>query len=260
MVLPPPAAHGGYHLFLSHCWQHGQDQCATLKERLRQMLSGFSIFLDVDDLTDIALLEEYIASSDVLLVFLTRDYISSKNCRRELVAAMHQDLPIVVLRESEYGKGAVTSGGLQLEFEQLLPTLSTDEVNSIRRLWKFIAPAPGCGTAGRWAGVASLGVIDWHRENHFKLSALKAVGEAAYATSVQLAAANSPNRRLLQGARLPAMQFSDQQPGALQALGKALGLDTSASSLTPAAAPAAEDSAPPGRRVRVRVRVRFGLG
>ena len=178
MVLPPPAAHGGYHLFLSHCWQHGQDQCATLKERLRQMLSGFSIFLDVDDLTDIALLEEYIASSDVLLVFLTRDYISSKNCRRELVAAMHQDLPIVVLRESEYGKGAVTSGGLQLEFEQLLPTLSTDEVNSIRRLWKFIAPAPGCGTAGRWAGVASLGVIDWHRENHFKLSALKAVGEA----------------------------------------------------------------------------------
>ena len=94
------------------------------------MLSGFSIFLDVDDLTDIALLEEYIASSDVLLVFLTRDYISSKNCRRELVAAMHQDLPIVVLRESEYGKGAVTSGGLQLEFEQLLPTLSIDEVNS----------------------------------------------------------------------------------------------------------------------------------
>ena len=95
VVLPPPAAHGGYHLFLSHCWQHGQDQCATLKERLRQMLSGFSIFLDVDDLTDIALLEEYIASSDVLLVFLTRDYISSKNCRRELVAAMHQDLPLL---------------------------------------------------------------------------------------------------------------------------------------------------------------------
>ena len=59
------------------------------------MLSGFSIFLDVDDLTDIALLEEYIASSDVLLVFLTRDYISSKNCRRELVAAMHQDLPLL---------------------------------------------------------------------------------------------------------------------------------------------------------------------
>ena len=75
------------------------------------------------------------------------------------------------------------------------------------------------------------------------------MGEAAYATSVQLAAANSPNRRLLQDARLPAMQFSDQQPGALQALGKAIGLDTSASSLTPAAAPAAEDSAPPGRRV-----------
>ena len=77
---------------------------------------------------------------------------------------MHQDLPIVVLRESEYGKGAVTSGGLQLEFEQLLPTLSTDEVNSIRRLWKFIAPAPGCGTAGRNRWAASLGVIDWHRE------------------------------------------------------------------------------------------------
>ena len=61
----------------------------------------------------------------MLLVFLTRDYISSKNCRRELVAAMHEDLPIVVLRESEYSKGAVTSGRLQAKTKMRPPSPST---------------------------------------------------------------------------------------------------------------------------------------
>ena len=39
-----------WHLFLSHIWSTGQDQCATIKRQLCLLLRGASIFLDVDDL------------------------------------------------------------------------------------------------------------------------------------------------------------------------------------------------------------------
>ena len=34
-----------WHLFLSHIWSTGQDQCATIKRQLCQLLPGISIFL-----------------------------------------------------------------------------------------------------------------------------------------------------------------------------------------------------------------------
>ena len=37
-----------WHLFLSHIWGSGQDQCATIKRQLTLLLPGASIFLDVD--------------------------------------------------------------------------------------------------------------------------------------------------------------------------------------------------------------------
>ena len=39
-----------WHMFLSHIWSTGQDQCATIKRQLCLLLPGVSIFLDVDDL------------------------------------------------------------------------------------------------------------------------------------------------------------------------------------------------------------------
>ena len=39
-----------WHLFLSHIWGTGQDQCATIKRQLCLLMPGVSIFLDVDDL------------------------------------------------------------------------------------------------------------------------------------------------------------------------------------------------------------------
>ena len=39
-----------YHLFLSHVWSTGQDQCAVIKRQLQLLLPGIVIFLDVDDL------------------------------------------------------------------------------------------------------------------------------------------------------------------------------------------------------------------
>ena len=50
---PPalPLAKGHkWHLFLSHIWGTGQDQCATIKRQLCLLMPGVSIFLDVDDL------------------------------------------------------------------------------------------------------------------------------------------------------------------------------------------------------------------
>jgi len=37
-----------YHLFLSHIWSTGQDQCANIKRQLQLLLPGIVVFLDVD--------------------------------------------------------------------------------------------------------------------------------------------------------------------------------------------------------------------
>ena len=37
-----------YHLFLSHVWSTGQDQCAVIKRQLQLLLPGVVIFLDID--------------------------------------------------------------------------------------------------------------------------------------------------------------------------------------------------------------------
>ena len=52
-----------WHLFLSHIWGTGQDQCATIKRQLCLLLPDASIFLDVDDLKSIDALEEYVEVS-----------------------------------------------------------------------------------------------------------------------------------------------------------------------------------------------------
>jgi hypothetical protein len=50
-ALPLATGHT-WHLFLSHIWSTGQDQCATIKRQLCLLLPGASIFLDVDDLEE----------------------------------------------------------------------------------------------------------------------------------------------------------------------------------------------------------------
>jgi hypothetical protein len=53
--------------------------------------------------------------SETILIFLTRDYLSSKNCRRELVAAYRQRKPLLVLVETDDDKGAPSVASLQGE-------------------------------------------------------------------------------------------------------------------------------------------------
>ena len=81
---PPdlPLADGHmWHMFLSHIWSTGQDQCATIKRQLRIMLPGASVFLDVDNLKSIDALEEYVAQSSVVMIFASKGYFQSKSKR-----------------------------------------------------------------------------------------------------------------------------------------------------------------------------------
>ena len=61
-----------FHLFLSHTWSSGQDQCAVMKRQLCRMMPLVRVFLDVDDLDDINNLDEHIARSSVILLFISK--------------------------------------------------------------------------------------------------------------------------------------------------------------------------------------------
>ena len=47
----PPLSFGGSHCFLSHVWVTGQDQVATIKAMMANMVPALQIWLDLDDLT-----------------------------------------------------------------------------------------------------------------------------------------------------------------------------------------------------------------
>ena len=56
-----------------------RSQMRVIKQRLLEMIPGLQIFLDVDDLEDIANLGGYIDRSDAILVYCSRGYFESKN-------------------------------------------------------------------------------------------------------------------------------------------------------------------------------------
>ena len=113
------------------------------------------------------------AASSVVVVFLTSDYISSANCRRELVAAMEHEVPLIVVLESEKEKGATTRTMLHMELDRMHGSLTTPEMNAIFRLWQHF-------TVGGDDAPHMVGVVDWHRESHLKKEALLAIAWAGY--------------------------------------------------------------------------------
>ena len=88
-----------WHLFLSHIWGTGQDQCATIKRQLCLLLPGVSIFLDVDDLKDIGALEEYVDQSAVIMIFVSKGYFKSANCLREARCTVAKRKPITLVHD-----------------------------------------------------------------------------------------------------------------------------------------------------------------
>ena len=96
-----------WHMFLSHIWSTGQDQCATIKRQLSTLLSGVSIFLDVDDLQEIDALEEYIDRSQVIMLFVSKGYFKSANCLREARSAIDRAKPLALVHDPVRGGAAL---------------------------------------------------------------------------------------------------------------------------------------------------------
>ena len=121
-----------------------------IKNQLRLLLPGVEVFLDVDDLESIAALEEYISSSRVVLLFLSRGYLRSVNCQREVRAALANNKPIVLVQEVDPEKG----GGALAELRAECPAELQNGVFDNRQ------PIP------------------WHRIREFQLVSLKLIAEA----------------------------------------------------------------------------------
>lgn len=164
VALRPPAA-GGYHLFVSHAWKYAQDTAGTIKSALRTILPDLVVFLDVDDLEDIGQLEHYVQSSDLVLIVLTEHYLSSRNCRRELAAAVALDKPVVLLVETDDSKGATTLARLRAEFEQVESTvvLSADDREACLALMEMFQEAQAEESHDD-EGELPCKIIEWHRE------------------------------------------------------------------------------------------------
>jgi len=147
-----------WHLFLSHIWSSGQDQVANIKRKLQLMLNGCQIFLDVDDLENTEDLEQYVKSSENVLVFLSKGYFFSANCLRELDCALSIQAPLILVHEKNLDKGGVS-----------LDTLRTEVVSQ--------------GRDAECLFHAGQEIVIWYRVEHFQLLSLKRIAQSMlYAT------------------------------------------------------------------------------
>ena len=176
----PALEPGHYHLFLSHVWKTGQDSCRVIKQRLGEMIPGARIFLDVDDLEEIADLEGYIARSHSVLVYLSAGYVASKNCMRELVSAVEMRKPLITIVDPDADRGGLT-------MEEARAQLVEAAESSFLR-WGFDENAPSgealfdaltSGALGRRSssGSPSSTEIEWNRIGVFQEVSLRLIAE-----------------------------------------------------------------------------------
>ena len=77
---------------------------------MKLLMPAIRIWLDVDELDDVGKLEESVKSSATFIVFLSKGYFKSKNCRQELYAALDETpagqlKPIISVWEADENKG-----------------------------------------------------------------------------------------------------------------------------------------------------------
>jgi len=169
VVLPPPAVEGGSHVFLSHSWRHAQDLAGRISDGLSALQCGCVSFLDVDNLRDITELEPAVDGSDLVLVILTAGYLSSVNCRRELLRAIERDKPLLVLLETDAAKGATDEVQLAAELRQL--EMSGDISNPHREAANTLLHM--LSHQDKSAAVPC--VLHWYRERALRSISLRAI-------------------------------------------------------------------------------------
>ena len=139
-----------WHLFLSHIWGSGQDQCATIKRQLSLLLPDVSIFLDIDDLKAIDKLEEYVEQSQVIMIFVSKGYFKSNNCLREVRCTVAKKKPLALVHDT----------ARYLQSYSPLETIKNEECpDDLRPIFD------------------SKEVVEWHRVKDFQLVSLKLLAE-----------------------------------------------------------------------------------
>ena len=140
--LTPPLQ---YHVFLSHRWASGQDQSRIIKQRLMELLPGVACFLDVDDLQrKRGKGAELVHASKAFLLFCSRGFFESEPCIKELLCALRERKPIIMVGEPiEY------HGGLSIEAARVQLSAAY-RIFSQREWWNELLPTPmACGEIER---------------------------------------------------------------------------------------------------------------
>ena len=153
---------------------------------------------------------------------MTKGYIRSANCRRELTEATERGKPLVILRETDENHGTTTLQAAQEELQTLIlaQTLSIAEVRTASPVaHKHIPTTRGrrrlqcrphtphvCAVAGAKERAVSallegnVEVVDYHREKQLKYAALTRIAELIIAQQLT-------GQRL---ARPPSLRIKDQ--------------------------------------------------
>lgn len=112
----------------SHLTSRAVDaQTHTLVRRLQLLLPGVRIWLDVVNLENVSDLEAAVADAAVVIPFLSSGYFASKNCRREVYAALAEKKPFVTVIELDKEKGGASRNATShthLQSWQMLLSLS----------------------------------------------------------------------------------------------------------------------------------------
>jgi hypothetical protein len=192
-----------FHVFLSHTWASGQDQMQALKKELALCCPSLNVWLDVDNLEDLASLEHMLAATSVTLLFLSSKYFDSWNCLREVRQAVLLDEERQLRWESGGGAaGAGTGTGAGAASRTILMR-ETAATHGAEQMESLLGQCPeyigcsehvkhyqggrgGCVECGR--GVTSVReflrahsqnpaqpVLQWVRAKHFKTVTLKQV-------------------------------------------------------------------------------------
>jgi len=140
-----------WHLFNSHNWNSAQDAAATIKRQLQRLMPGVQVFLDVDDLEDIANIGQHITESAATLMFLSKGYFVSRNCLREVSLTLSKKKPFTLVHELEALRGGAPLAAIQQELhsQEQRNQIFTDEQQ----------------------------IIDWFRASHLQLVSLLQIAE-----------------------------------------------------------------------------------
>jgi len=182
------------------------------------------VFLDVDDLESIDMLESYIANSLNVLVYCSEGYFQSRNCVRELVAAHKKQTPVITLIDLAH------KGGLSLR--AIRSSLYRADELAVHK-WNFKSHADSPSRTREyhgkfvWPGAEALHeylfehpAIEWKRIGHFqdvtmRLIAERLVPDAANATYVDRELISTKRRPIRPPERTYHMYCSPHLPGAL---------------------------------------------